>query len=168
MLVCILPGFQLPIWARSSIRESYGSFQSAQTLRKNISNTGNITGNICVAADWRKLHKQSTLWPSYFFCTASYSLKAAALLHINKSVSFHSWRMPETEDKKTTTRQSCIPSEKRKKKSHQSTPSSIANGGSACDGKVLSCKPRGIVGLQDRESPCLSYNMWILANILLT
>jgi len=39
MLVCILPGFQLPKCARSSIRESYSSFQSTQTLKKNIKRT---------------------------------------------------------------------------------------------------------------------------------
>lgn len=106
-----------------------------------------------------------------FFCTAIYSLKAA-LLHVNKSVSFQSWGLPEAgEEKKKNPQQEDKAAYRQKRGgeiNNQSTSSSTANGRSAWDGKVLSCKPRGVVGLQDRGSPCLSYNMWILANILLT
>lgn len=113
--VCIFPGFQLPDQARSSITESYSSFQSAQTLRKNIKrDTGNIT------SAWQLTEESFTNGalcdPPVFFYTASYSLKAAALLHKNKSVAFHSWRIPEAEEKKNNkTKLHTIRKERKKK-----------------------------------------------------
>lgn len=114
---------------------------------------------------WLESFTNRAFWESRIFSTASYSLEAAALLHLNKAVSFHSWRMPEAEEENNS--KTKVQTEKGEKKNHQSTPSFIANGRSAWDGKVLSCKPRGIVALQDRDFPCLSCNMWILANILI-
>lgn len=115
---------------------------------------------------WLKSFTNGAFWDSHIFSTASYSLEAAALLHLNKSVSFHSWRMPEAEEENNNkTKAQTI--RKGRKKNHQSSPSFIANRRSAWHGKVLSSKPRGIVALQDRDFPCLSYNMWILANTLI-